>query len=94
MTFNGFELVDKEIYVANLDMDNGIAVYRFRDDNTSPTTYYSRIHFRTYCGNQPYILNTCCTICGSNGILSIRKANENEKALLKHYERRRNISYE
>jgi hypothetical protein len=93
MNFNGFELFDKGIYVANLDMDDGIAVYRFRDADTSPTAYYSRIHFRTYCGNQPYVLNTCGTICGRNGVLSIRKANENEKELLKHYEKRRNVSY-
>lgn len=94
MNFNGLELVDKDIYVANLDMDNGIAVYRFRDGTISPTSYYSRIHFRTYCGNQPYALGIRGVICGRNGALSIRKANENEKALLKHYERRRNISYE
>ena len=94
MMFNGLELADKCIYVVNLDMDNGVAVYRFRESGATPTAYYSRIHFRTYCGNQPYVLGFGGTICGNNGVLSIRKANENEKALLKHYERRRNISYE
>ena len=94
MMFNNLELVDKEIYVARLDMDNGIAVYRFKENTGTPTMYYSRVHFKTYCWNLPYELNTNGIICGSNGVLSIRKANENEKALLKHYERRRNISYE
>lgn len=94
MIFNGFELVDKDVYVVNLDMDNGIAIYRFRESGATPTAYYSRIHLRTYCGNQPYVLGVRGTICGRNGALSIRKANENEKELLKHYEKRRNISYE
>ena len=66
-------------------MGDGIAVYRFKDADTSPTAYYSRIHLRTYCGNQPYVLGVCGTICGRNSVLSIRKANENEKELLKHY---------
>ena len=94
MMFNNLELVDKEIYVARLDMDNGIAVYRFKENTGTPTMYYSRVHFKTYCANPPYELNTNGSICGKNGVVSIRKANENEKALLENYERRSGFRYE
>lgn len=92
--FNNLELVDKEVYVARLVECNGIAVYRFKANIGIPTMYYSRVHFKTYCDNPPYELSTNGSICSQIGVVSIRKANENERELLKNYELREGVRYE